>query len=138
MIWSNEDADFAPGLNGVDLLYPLKAHRNVLQILKATQMCFGLITASAWSCGADGVSNLHDWCLARCALHLLMVRGDRVDDPVGHTVAACQIGTDCGVRPLNLVIECLPNVMQKSANLGGANIHAELTGNSAGNLCCFN
>ena len=101
-------------------------------------MCFGLVAASAWSCGADGVSNLHDWCFARRALHLLMVRGDRVDDPLRHAVTACQVGTDCGVCPLNLMIECLPNVMQKSANLCGADIHAELTSNGTSHLCCFN
>ena len=87
VIWSNKDAHFTSSLNGVDLLYPLKAHRDVLQILKATQVCFSLITASARSCGADCVSNLHDWCLARCALHLLMVCSNRVDDPLRHAVA---------------------------------------------------
>ena len=49
-------------------------------------------------------------------------------------MTACQVGTDCGVCPFNFVIECLPDVMQKSANLGGANIHTELASNGTGNL----
>jgi hypothetical protein len=138
LIRSNEDAYLAAGLHGVDLLDAFKSECDLLQVFKPTEVCLTLVATCARSCGADRVCDLHDWCLASGALHLLMVRSDRVDDPLWHTVSTRQIGADRRVRTFDLVVERLTNVMEQPAYLCGANVHAKLAGDSACDLCGFN
>jgi hypothetical protein len=88
LFWSDQDAHLSTGLHGVDLLNTFESKCNLLQVFKSTKVGFTLVAACAWSCGANRIRNLHDWGLTRGALHLLMVRSDRIDDPLWHAVTA--------------------------------------------------
>ena len=138
LIRSYKDAHLSAGLHGVDLLDALKSECNLLQIFKATKMGLTLIATRARPRGADRVRHLHDWGFTRGALHLLMVRSDRIDDPLWHAVTARQVGADRRMRSFNLVVERLANVVEQAANLCGANVHAEFTGDGSCNLGSFN
>ena len=112
LIRSYEDAYLSAGLHGVNLLDALKSERNLLQIFKSAEMCLTLIATRPRPRGADRVRHLHDWGFTRGALHLLMVRSDRIDDPLWHTVTTRQVCANRGVRSFDLMVECLANVME--------------------------
>jgi hypothetical protein len=138
LVRANQDAHLSACLHGVDLLDAFKSECNLLQVFKSAKMSLALIATRARSCGADRVCHLHDWSLTRGALHLLMVRSDRINDPLWHAVTARQIGADGCVCSLNLMVESLANVMEEPANLCGANIHTKFASNGACDLRSFN
>jgi hypothetical protein len=100
-------------------------------------MRFSLIAAGSGARGADRICNLDDRGFSCGALDLLVMRSDRIDDPLRHSMPARKICTNRGVCTFNLVIKRLANVVQESADLRCANVHAKLPCNSACNLRSF-
>ncbi len=55
----------------------------------------------------------------RVRLDIGVVRLDGVDDLGALAVATCEVGADDGMRALDLVVDGLAEVMQKTGALGG-------------------
>ena len=109
---ANQNAYLSAGLHGVDLLDTFESECDLLQIFKTAEMGLALIATRARPRGADRVRHLHDWGFTRGALHLLMVRSNRIDDPLWHAVTARQVGADRRMRSFNLVVKRLTDVMK--------------------------
>ena len=110
----DDHPDLAARLEGVDAVDPLPLARQLLERLEALDVGLEALAARSGPRGRDRVGRDHEHRLDRLRLHLVMVRLDRVHDPVGLAVALRVAGGDERVRALLLVGQSLAEVVQKA------------------------
>ena len=96
--------------------------------MQASTVC---ASTSPWCAGAGGgdrVGRLHDAGLDRVRLHVAVVRLDRVDDGLVLLVLAGEVHADGHVAALDLVVDGLAQVVEKTCALGDRNVGTQLGG----------
>src|SRR5215212_6728193 len=130
----DHDPDLAAGLHGEHLVDPRVAAGDLLEALQALDVGLEGLAAGPWSAAGDGVGGLGEHGLDGALLDLAVVGLDGVDDLGPLLEPAGQLGPDDGVRALDLVGECLADVVQEPAALGQGDVHAQLGGHDAGQV----
>src|SRR4029079_17757265 len=121
-----EDTDLAAGLDGERSLDAVEALRDGLQVLESLDVRVHGLAARARPGRADRVGDLDDRRLETGVLDLLVMRGDAVDHLERQVVPLRDLGTDGRVRPLDLVVDRLADVVEQTAHLGDLDVGAAL------------
>src|SRR5690625_513544 len=133
----DDDADLPAGLDGVALFDTGEAGGDALEPFEPLQVGFQRLPAGARACRADGVGGLDDDGVEGLGLLQVVVVRYRVDDLARLAEAAAQVGTDLGVRTLDLAVYGLAHVVQQAGAPGERLVQAQLGGDDAaqvGNL----
>src|SRR5918992_1302373 len=130
----DHDPDLAAGLHGEDLVDTRVAAGDLLETLQALDVGLERLPPGAGAAAGDGVGGLGQHRLDGALLDLAVVGLDGVDDLGPLLEPAGQLGSDDGVRTLDLVGERLADVVQEPAALGQGDVHAQLGGHDAGQV----
>ena len=131
MLGIDHDADFAPGLNGVRLGDAVKAGGDIFQVFQTLDVVFKKLLARARPCAGNGVRGLHQHGKRACGAHILMMRGNGVDDFLALVVLLGEIRADERVRAFHFMIDGLADIMQQTGALGLFDVHTQFGGHHA-------
>ena len=107
---------------------------DLLELLEALDVGLRALAARAWARRRDGVRGHDELVEDGVGLDVGVVRLDGVDDLGALAVATGEVGTDDGVRALNLVVDGLADVVEQAGTLGGRRVEPELGGHDAAEL----
>ena len=128
LLGTDEDPDLAAGLDRERALDAVEALGDRLQVLEPLDVRVHRLAAGARPGRADRVGDLDDRRLEAGVLDFLVVRRDGVDHLERQVVALGDRGADGGVRPLDLVVDRLADVVQQAAHLGDLDVGPDLGG----------
>src|SRR5829696_4239184 len=126
LLGADEDPHLPTGLDRERAFDAGEALGDPLEVLEALDVRLHRLAAGSRSRGADGVGDLDDRGLDAGELDLLVVCRDPVDDLERHRMLLGDARADRGVRPLNLVVDRLADVVQQAANLRRLDVRAQL------------
>ena len=122
----DDHADLATRLQRVRLRHAGLRRGDLLERREPLDVVLEALAAGARTRGRDRVRGDQQHRLDRLRLDLVVVRLDRVDDPVRLAVAPRQLRRDERVRPLDLVRHRLADVVEERGALRGLHAGAEL------------
>ena len=115
-------------LHGVGALDSLVGVRDLFELLEALDVGLRRLATGTRAGGRDGIGRLHEDVEDGVRIDVGMVCLDGVHDLGALAVATGEVGSNDGMRALDLVVDCLANVVEKAGTLGGSRIHAQLGG----------
>ena len=110
---------------------------DLLELLKTLDVVLGRLAAGTGTRSRNGIGSLDQNVEHRVGVDIGMMGFDRVDDNGLLAITAGKLGANDSMRALNVVIDGLAQVVQKTSALGGHNVQTKLGGHNAaqvGNL----
>ncbi len=133
----NHHVELAAGLHRVGALDALVRVRDLLKLLEALDVVLGGLATGTGSSGRDCICGLDKNIEHGVGIDVGMVSLYSVHDFGTLAVATGKVGSDNGVRTLDLVVDGLAEVVKKTSALRGSLVEAELRGHDrteSGNL----
>src|SRR5438445_7391435 len=127
----DDDADLAAGLEGERLRHALERVRDVLQLFEPLHVRLEDVAACPRPRGRDRVGRLDDHRFERRPVDVHVVRGDRLQDRLPFAVLAEEVEPQLQVRPLQIAIDGLADVVQKRRARGDVAVEADFLGHDA-------
>ena len=126
LVGLNHDMNLAAGLHSIGTLNTLMSIGDLFKLLKTLDVVFSRLTTSARTRRRNGIGGLNQHRENRVRLNVGMVSLDGVNDGGLFTIATSKVGTNHSMRPLDIVIDSLSKVVQKTRAFGGIGINAQL------------
>ena len=133
----DHDAHLAPRLDGVAFLDALLGLGDALQGLEAFDVVLQRLAPGAGTCRRHGVRRLYEDGLNGLRLHVAVVCADGVAHTLRLAVLAGQLLADLRVRPVDLVVDGLADVVQQTGTAGHLGVRAELGRHDTGEMGYF-
>ncbi len=122
----NHDVDLATSLHGHRYARRLHGVGNLLELLKTLDVVLGRLATGTGARGGDGIGGLYQDIEHRVGVDIGMVSLDSVNDNGLLAITAGKLGADDGMRALDVVVDCLAQVVQQAGALSGHNVQAKL------------
>ena len=104
---------------------------NLLELLKALDVALGRLATGAGTRSGNSIGSLDQNVEHRVGVDIGMMGLDCVDDNGLLAITAGKLGANHSMRTLNVVVDGLAQVMQKTRALGGHDIQTKLGGHDA-------
>ena len=130
----DHDVKLTTGLHGIGTLNAIVGVRNLLELLETLDVGLSALAASTRTSGGNGVSGHHELIKDGVGLNVCVVSLDSVYDLRALAITTGKIRADNGMRPLNLMVDRLADVMEKTSALGKRRVETELGGHDAAKL----
>ena len=133
----DDDTDLAPRRHREDPTDTGVLGDEGLELPHALDVLLDLLPARTGTGGGHGVGRLDDDGLDGRGGHLVVVRGDGVDDGLGLAAPSHEVGPEGRVRALHLGREGLAEVVEEGTPAGDVDVGADLGGDRRGDLCAL-
>ena len=130
----NHDMDLATGLHGIGALDAVVRIGDLLELLEALDVVLGRLAAGAGTGSGDGIGSLNQDVEHRVGVDIGMMGLDRVDNDGLLAITTGKLSANDGMRSLNVVVNGLAQVVQKTGALGGYNVQTKLGGHNAAQI----
>ena len=121
-------------LHSIGALNAIMGVRNLFELLETLDVGLGTLTASTGARGGNGVSGHHELIKDGVGLNICVVSLDSVYDLRALAITAGKISADNGMRSLNLVVNRLADIVEKTGALGKRRVETELGSHDAAKL----
>ena len=122
----NHDMNLATGLHGIGTLDAVVRVGNLLELLKTLDVVLCRLAAGTGTRSRNGICSLDQDVEHRVGVDIGMMGFDRVDDNGLLAITAGKLGANDSMRTLNIMVDGLAQVVQKTGALGGHNIQTKL------------
>ena len=126
--------DLATSLHGIGTLDAIMGVGDLLELLKALDVVLGRLATGTGARSGDGIGSLYQDIEHRVGVDIGMVGLDSVDDNRLLAITTGKLGADDGMWALNVVVNCLAQVVKQAGALGGHNVQAKLGSHHAAQI----
>ena len=137
MVRGHDDAHFATRLDREHLFDALELRRELLEIAEPFHVGLVCLAPRSRPRARDRVGGLDDHAHRRFVRHIVVVRGDAVDDGRILAVLGRHFDAELDVGAVVLVGEDLADIVQQRAPLGEIDVELQLGGHHAGEIGDF-
>ena len=121
-------------LHGIGTLDAIVGVRNLFELLETLDVGLSALAASTGARGGNGVGGHHELIKDGVGLNVCVVSLDSVYDLRALAITAGKISADNGMRSLNLVVNRLADIVEKTSALGKRRVETELGSHDAAKL----
>ena len=125
-------ADLASCLDRVRFFDAVEVVGDLFEFREPLDVVLEIFSACARAGRRNGVGRLNDERRERLGFHVAVVRFDRVDDLFALFMLTRHLDAELNVRTLDLLRQCLADIVEQTRSLGEHAVRADLVGEDAG------